>query len=532
ALKVLRAEKATEIHIERCRREAAIARGSSSPRLVRTFDLLHEDGLVLLPMELVEGGSLRDVMRRSPLPVEEVIRLAIEILQALAVLHELGILHRDLKPANLLLTSEGDVKLADFGLARRWTADDESRLTSTGAPLGTLEYISPEQALGEEVDPRTDLYSLGVILFEMLTGKLPFHATSAIGAVVRRFKERPPDVRSLRPETPRWLAAIIARLLATNREERYPSARAVLDDLTRRKARGMWRRWIRPALAAAAIAIALIAGVFWLRLREPSRLVTDGDWGVRMLDRRGHALWSRPDMRADKATFVQWRRGGQREVAAILMTATEQHDPTRVLTLSFLDPHTSRVLRTRQLPNGGASFPTYAKRWGVAQVLATDLDDDGANEVIVTYAHMFFPSFIVLHDLGRDESRVIFLASGHHGIGAVHDFDHDGTKDLLLVGVSNKLGWNTGIAAIRVPLGQSGDELVASTPDRPDTSNGQTLLWYALAPPGLLYPTGSIADGKMVLVHYRRGETYFLGLDGFAPQSRSSLAPKDRAASR
>lgn len=499
---------------------------------MRTFDLHQADGLVLLPMELVDGGSLRDAMQSALLPIDDVIRLTAEILEALAVLHGLGILHRDLKPANLLLTADGNVKLSDFGLARRWTAPDESRLTSTGAPLGTLDYISPEQALGEDVDPRTDLYSLGVILFEMLTGKLPFHATSAIGAVMRRFKERPPNVRSLRPDTPRWLAALVERLLTTDREGRYASAQAVLADLRTCKVRGTRRRWmwIGPAVAAAAIAI--IAAAVWLRWREPSRLVTDGDWGVRMLDRRGRVLWSRPDTRADKAAFARWWRFGRREVAAVLMTPDSADDPSRVFTLAFLDPRTSRILRTRRLPNAFHAFPGFANRWGVYQVLATDLNGDGANEVIVTYVHMFYPSFVVLHDLGRDESRVIFLAHGHHTIRAVHDLDGDGTKELLLAGVSNKLGWNTGVAAIRVPLDQPGEPLTASTPDRPDPSNGQTLAWYALAPPGDLHPLISVAGGRDLLVHYRTGATYLLGFDGFPPESRSALGPADRAASR
>ncbi|HEX2123190.1 MAG TPA: serine/threonine-protein kinase, partial [Thermoanaerobaculia bacterium] len=265
ALKVLRPEKATEIHIERSRREAAMARASSDPRLVRTFDLHQEGGLVLLPMELIDGGSLRDRIRRGPLPIDEVIRTAADILEALVVLHGLGIVHRDLKPANLLLTSDGALKISDFGLARRWMNDDESRLTSTGTPLGTLDYISPEQALGDDVDPRTDLYSFGVILFELLSGHLPFHATSAIGAVVRRFKERPPDVRTLRHDTPPWLAGIVERLLASDRERRYPTAQAVLDDLHNR--RGARRRWFLPAAAIAALAIVAVAG--WLLWPKP-----------------------------------------------------------------------------------------------------------------------------------------------------------------------------------------------------------------------------------------------------------------------
>jgi serine/threonine protein kinase len=228
ALKLLR----EDIDVNRSRREAKIARLSDSQRLVRTFDLFDCDGLLFLTMELVPGGSLRERLRGGPLPVDEVIRLAREVLEALAVLHGADIVHRDLKPGNLLLTADGHIKLSDFGIARKWI-DDQSRLTA----VGTLAYMSPEQARGERVDPRSDLYSLGIVLFEMLTGRLP-----SVDSMVMRIDRRAREIRTLRRDTPRWLARIVARLLETKPEDRHQSAEEALADLRRRRARGSRRR--------------------------------------------------------------------------------------------------------------------------------------------------------------------------------------------------------------------------------------------------------------------------------------------------
>ncbi|MBK9966574.1 MAG: serine/threonine protein kinase [Holophagales bacterium] len=235
ALKVLRADRTSPAALARLRREVAIARQAASPRLVRVYDIDASGESVFLTMEDIEGGSLRDRLAAGALPLEETLRIAGEILEGLAVLHGLGIVHRDVKPGNVLLAADGSVKLADFGLAHRFEAD-ETRATATDAIVGTVEYLSPEQALGGDLDGRSDLYSFGITLWEMLTGGVPFRRDSAVGTALAHVREPAPPLRSVRPEAPAWLAAYVARLLSKTPGERYPAAEAALADLRARRA--------------------------------------------------------------------------------------------------------------------------------------------------------------------------------------------------------------------------------------------------------------------------------------------------------
>src|SRR5688500_10445573 len=178
ALKMIRSDRAGGAALKRFRREVALARSARDERLIGVYDIGESPEGLYFTMELVAGETLRARLDRGPLEIREVLRIAKEVLGALEALHRLGIVHRDLKPGNVLLTPGGAVKVADFGLARQWDSD-ESRATQTDGVVGTLEYLSPEQALGNDMDARRDLHPFGVVLFEMLTGRLPLPGRSS-----------------------------------------------------------------------------------------------------------------------------------------------------------------------------------------------------------------------------------------------------------------------------------------------------------------------------------------------------------------
>src|SRR5919202_764793 len=232
ALKILRDQYAEdEEFVERFKREAQSAASLSHPNIVPIYDWgRSEDGAYYMAMEYVPGGMLKDRIKRDgTLGPGTASGVALQIADALQAAHERGVVHRDIKPQNVLVTGAGDVKVADFGIARAAS----STATATGIVLGTAGYLSPEQAKGEPVGPRSDLYSLGVVLYEMLTGNLPYEADSAIAQAVKHISEPPRSPREANPEVSEALDALTTRLIAKNPEDRYPSASALANDLER-----------------------------------------------------------------------------------------------------------------------------------------------------------------------------------------------------------------------------------------------------------------------------------------------------------
>ena len=232
ALKILRGQYADdEEFVERFRREAQSAAGLSHPNIVSIYDRgRSEDGAYYIAMEYVPRGTLKDrISRDGALEPGMAAGVALQIADALQAAHESGVIHRDIKPQNVLITKTGDIKVTDFGIARATS----SPLTATSAVLGTAGYMSPEQAMGEPVGQGSDLYSLGVVLYEMLTGDIPFRAESPIAQAMMHVNERPRSPREVNPEVPEPLDALTLKLLAKDPEDRYPSASALANDLER-----------------------------------------------------------------------------------------------------------------------------------------------------------------------------------------------------------------------------------------------------------------------------------------------------------
>ncbi|MEZ5373499.1 MAG: protein kinase [Microthrixaceae bacterium] len=283
AVKILHPHLATDNSVMRFRREAIAAARLAHPNVVSIFDTISEDSVEAIVMELVDGTTLRRHLdRHQRLSPDDALHIGTSVCDALAAAHASGLVHRDIKPANILLCRDGRVKIADFGIAKAAAGDG---LTREGTLVGTAAYLSPEQVEGLEVDGRADLYALGLVLYEALTGSLPFSGDTDAAVALARLRVTPPNAHRVRSAIPRASAGVIARSLARDPEDRYQDAasmrRALLeagtgelgamdtppvaepggDDPTPTNETSNFsteRRWLVPALVIALVGTALM----------------------------------------------------------------------------------------------------------------------------------------------------------------------------------------------------------------------------------------------------------------------------------
>ncbi len=229
AVKILSSRFSDDAQFQhRFRREAQQAAGLNHPNIVKVYDTGQHEGTPFIVMELIRGRSLQQVLAHGGLTEERSLEICAEVCAALAYAHARGLIHRDVKPGNIMLSDDGDVKVTDLGIAR---AIDSHTVTETAAVLGTAAYLSPEQAQGSEVDARSDLYSLGVVLYELLTGRQPFEGDSAVGVAYQHVQEQPVPPRRFDPSISAPAEAIAVKAMAKNPTNRYDSAEEMRRDL-------------------------------------------------------------------------------------------------------------------------------------------------------------------------------------------------------------------------------------------------------------------------------------------------------------
>lgn len=269
AVKLLNADRAADPEtLARFERELVLARQVSHPSVVRIHDIGQDGDLHFLSMDFVPGRSLKSVLEEEgPMPAEWVAAVGRDLAAALAAAHDKGVVHRDLKPANVLMDEEGRARITDFGVARSLSGRGPTR---TGHVLGTPDYLSPEQALGEQVDGRSDIYALGLLLYEMVSGELPFSTDSADESLAQRLAGRPRDLTRTGADVPAWLERVIGRCLARDREDRYQDARDLEGDLERHAATRARRRQSWRVAAVGAVVLAGLLGLAWLFYPAPA----------------------------------------------------------------------------------------------------------------------------------------------------------------------------------------------------------------------------------------------------------------------
>jgi tetratricopeptide (TPR) repeat protein/TolB-like protein len=341
AVKVLRAELGSDPEwVERFRRELVLAREVTHKNVVRIHDIGESDGLRFLTMRLVEGQSLLDVLtREGKLPAERAVRIFRQVAEALQQAHEAGIVHRDLKPANVLLSPDDTAYLTDFGVARSL---DRSGHTQAGVVPGTLDYLSPEQVAGDPADARSDIYTLGILLYEMLTGELPFAQGSRAEVLAQRIAGRPRDIGKAPVAVPAHVRRIVRRCLERSPDRRFQSLRELLADLDSGRVR--WRdrlprtRTGHMALAAAALVVAGAVAAYRAGVLAPRAAISAAPAAT------GVAVLPLTDETGDPS--LAWTAAGVAEMLAAHLAETPQ--------LRVLDP--ARVLRTvRDLKLDGAA---------------------------------------------------------------------------------------------------------------------------------------------------------------------------------
>src|SRR5215204_6057885 len=287
ALKVLYRRFAEDAEfVERFRREASSAAGLQHPNVVQVFDRGEWDGTYYIAMEFLEGRNLKQIVRdHGPLEPALAVDIVLQILKAARFAHRRGIVHRDIKPHNVIVDDDGRAKVTDFGIARAGASD----MTETGSIMGTAQYLSPEQAQGQPVDARADLYSIGIVLYELLTGAPPFDADSPVTIALKQVSEEPLPPRQRNPAVPPALDAVVLRALRKDPADRYQDADAFIaalesalsgravppaDDLVEELEEEDRRNWRRIAvIAIVVLALAALAVGAWAVLTPEQKKV-------------------------------------------------------------------------------------------------------------------------------------------------------------------------------------------------------------------------------------------------------------------
>ncbi|HEX7277930.1 MAG TPA: protein kinase [Acidimicrobiales bacterium] len=459
AVKVLLPElSADPTFTERFRREAIAAARLAHPNIVSTFDTGVDGGVAFIVMELVEGRTLRDVLvERGPLEAHEATTIAAQVAGALHYAHEAGIVHRDVKPANILICPDGRVKVADFGIAKAALADAaiaDYDLTGTGMVVGTAKYLSPEQFEGQPVDRRSDVYALGVVLYEMLCGRPPFTGGTDMAIGIKHVEHKPLSPRQIRAGIPRPLEAVVLRAMAKSPDKRYPTAAALQSALLSVDLRGddavpmivrddtppqgipktfvqSERSWMVPTVLIVVVAVTLgIVGVIFARSDTGQRLLGEQPGGTDGSGGNGSAAGQAVTV----ASVTSFDPNGD---------GAEHEDEVG----NLVDGNPSTTWRTSTY--GGANFAGLKPGLGFVVVLDAVVE---LEKLELAGTSRNFDAEVVVADSARP-SRAAWgeAAASKKGVGGEQSFDLDGARGrAVLVWITNPTSTSLSVGEVRL----------------------------------------------------------------------------------
>ena len=495
AVKVFR-EGLSEVGRERLRREVRLGRTLQHPGLVRVFELIEADGRPAVVLEWVRGGTVADRLREGAMPVAEVVVVALGVLQALEHLHGHRVVHRDIKPSNLLLDEAGGVKVTDYGLVRLLEGGGD--LTRTATTVGTPTYMSPEQVRGKEPGAASDLYSLGVTLYEMLSGRPPFVGGSEFEVANLHLQEIPRGIRGVRPECPPWLARFVMTLLEKAPSDRYGSAgealavlQAARTPLSRRRRRLIGR--IAAAVAALVLAgVGMVSAVSHWRAGTAERVEARGREVVG-LDERGRQVWRIP-LQQEVFQVVELDLTGDGVPETVVSAAA---DPAR-LRLRDADDRRGEVLvvtrRGRVLsqvrPENLLRPWPFEYPMGMRCVLhPLPTMASGERPLAVRCQHLeFLPAMLAVYWPAAREWNVALV---HHGwIRDLLPVDGGEIPRVVVAGTNNRLGASSVAAMLDLlPPSLAARETFVEGRGGPGFSpDASRLLWYTALTPEPGYP--------------------------------------------